>query len=596
MNEIVNNTTAKYSTDGEEMQALNAKEIENITIVDGPDKLTAPIDIHVPNWLREFIAKQDRPQSITNAYLIEIGREALAAKIAETEAVNMSMPARLNKRVPDTLSFADVAVLMMSIMPFKNIKMSNKSEGTMLAMYDNDKSSPKYGTYVNNESQILYIAERLAPDFNNNTMKDVLSKLSRSVPAESLTRSPRYAAVNNGVFDRETGTLQPFSPDYVFITKAPVNYNPEAVNPVIINEDDNTTWDVESWIADVLSGDPDTIELIWQVIADCLQPNISRDKSIWFYSTKGNNGKGTIGQLIKNLLGDNNYSSLNIDAFGHEYMLEELLGKSANIADENNTDKFIDKVENFKATITGDDITINRKYEKPIKLQVSITNIQMVNKLPRVQDTSSSFYRRILPVPFLKSFTNNGERKYIKQDYITRKVVLEYVLHKALNLKFEEFTVPENSMLLLADYQVQNNPVLEFWNQHKDRFVWDLLPAQFVYDVYQGWYKKDYPGGKVLSKKNFDRDLQTIIEQDDDWVHKAQANTGKIPGPQNLYGKLMQGDEPLISEYALDSYDRSGNPSEWMAQSSPHAFITRGTVESRNFTRKAKYRNVYVRV
>lgn len=595
MNEIVNNTTANYSTEEEEMQAKSSKEIENI-VIDGPDKLKAPDDIHVPDWLREFIDKQDRPQSITNAYLIETGQEALNAKIMDAEIENMNISARLKKRLPDALSFADVAVLMMSIMPFKNIKMSNKSEGTMLAMYDNDKSSPKYGTYVNNESQILYIAERLAPNFTSNNMKDVIGKLSRSVPAEGLTRSPRYAAVNNGIFDRETSTLLSFSPEYIFITKAPVDYNPDATNPVIVNEDDNTTWDVESWIADVLSEDPDTIELIWQVIADCLQPNISRDKSIWFYSTKGNNGKGTIGQLIKNLLGDNNYSSLNIDAFGHEYMLEELLGKSANIADENNTDKFIDKVENFKATITGDDITINRKYEKPIKLQVSITNIQMVNKLPRVQDTSSSFYRRILPVPFFKSFTNNGERKYIKQDYITRKVVLEYVLHKALNLKFEEFIIPENSMLLLADYQVQNNPVLEFWNQHADRFAWDLLPAQFVYDVYQAWYKKDYPGGKVLSKKNFDRDLQTIIEQDENWTHKPQANTGKIPGPQNLYGKLMQDDEPLISEYALDRHDRAGNPSEWMAPPNKHSIIERGTIESRNFIRKEKYRNVYVRV
>ena len=43
-----------------------------------------------------------------------------------------------------------------------------------------------------------------------------------------------------------------------------------------------------------------------------------------------------------------------------------------------------------------------------------------------IKDRSDSFYRIQSFVPFVKSFTG-AERKYIKNDYLERKEVLEYV-------------------------------------------------------------------------------------------------------------------------------------------------------------------------
>src|SRR5699024_232882 len=155
---------------------------------------------------------------------------------------------------------------------------------------------------------------------------------------------------------------------------------------------------------------PETEELLWQVASDFFQPNYTREKSIFFYSEKGNNGKGTFGTLLESIAGENNVAHLAVDDLNHEFLKESLIGKVGNIAHENNVNDYVDNVRDFKALVTGDNITVNRKYEKPISFQFKGTNIQMFNGLPKTKDKSASFYRRLLLIPFTRSFTNNGQR------------------------------------------------------------------------------------------------------------------------------------------------------------------------------------------
>lgn len=68
--------------------------------------------------------------------------------------------------------------------------------------------------------------------------------------------------------------------------------------------------------------------------------------------------------------------------------------------------------------------------------------VQCLNEMPRIKDKSDSFYRRQLFIPFTKCFTG-AERKYIKQDYLKRKDVLEYVLWKVLNMDYYELPIPK---------------------------------------------------------------------------------------------------------------------------------------------------------
>lgn len=537
--------------------------------------LQPPTNISTPKFLEKYLMTKANPVIANDKFLISLGEGALAAKLAHVEDFNSSVKFG-KKRLPDKLDFEDTAILMMALYTFRNIQMTEDEDNVILAMYDPIKGIYKIGTKLPFERM-----ERISPKFKKKDMEDVLDKITRSVPSVKITLKRNLFAVKNGIYDNHTGKLQDFHPDYVTLTKIPVNYTENPPNPVI-TAPDGFKWDVESWINDISDKDSDTATLIWQVIADCMQPNHSRGKSIWFYSEKGNNGKGTVGQLIKNVLGKGNYSSLSVTDYKHEYLKSTLIGTAANICDENDVDVFVDSVKDYKASITGDDININIKYEKPRSVQLHTANLQMMNGLPRTKDKSDSWYRRLILVPFMKSFTNNGERKYIKDDYIARQEVLEYVLHKVLNMDFNEYIIPARSAKLMDEYKENNHPVLEFWNQLQDQFVWDLLPTQFLYDLFVKWSEQNNPSGSAISKRKFTSQLTSItVAQGNAWTIPDNKDT-KIRGDNGR----MAGDEPLITEYGLDLKGRDGKISEWINPS----YAGDSLVKKRDFVRKAMYR------
>lgn len=416
------------------------------------NRANIPDNIQIPEYLKDYLNSLEVPHTFDYEFLSKVGKGALKAKITDAiEEYNMTVKTG-RKRIPTKLNFEEIAIIMKSLFTFKNVVMTDHRNDTLLYVYDNDRKSPQYGTYVDITARIGRIMVRIAPNVKSNNKKDVIDKIERSTDMFRQTKDKHLFAVNNGIYNQKTGELLPFNHEYVYLTKIPIDYKPQPINPVI-TAPDGYQWDVESWIADLTKNDVDTTTLIWQVIAECLQPSYSRQKGIWFYSVKGYSGKGTIGQLIKNLLGDGNYASLAVADFKHEYLKSTLLGVAANIGDDNDVNKYIDNVRDYRSSITDGDIFIKVKHEKQFTMQFNGANIQMIKGLPKIKDKSDLFHHRLVIVPFFKWITANDERTYIKNDYIHRKEVLEYVLHKAINMDFDEFIVPQQSARLLNKYK-----------------------------------------------------------------------------------------------------------------------------------------------
>lgn len=507
---------------------------------------------HQSDFVERIFKKTDKPDVYTNDFIDHLYAQILTEKQLDVELNN-------KRRVtPEKLDINETLHILLSLFDFRRIRLSDKQTSkkgkqTMLGVYNigvhnilptNIPRDHQIGIYDISAGTLEYLVERVSPKATNKDIKDLLGKIERLAPEVNLTKESNLVPVNNGVFDKSTKELLAFSDEYVFISKLPINYKEAPRNP-IITMPDGASWDVESWIDDLMDNEPDKIELVWQVIADTLQSNHSRNKTIWFYSESGNSGKGTLGDLIRALLGPGNYSSLSVVDFNHEFMKSRLIGASANIADENDVDAYIDSVKDFKASITGDPININIKYEEPIDIEFLGTNIQMMNGLPRVKDKSGSWYRRLIILPFTKTFTNNGERFYIKDDYIKRRNVLEYVLHKALNIDFTEFISPKESIELLENYKVSNDPVRQYWDEFANEFQWDLLPTKFLYDLYISWFKQNNPSGSPLAKQKFMDELSILACGTGEWENKTtQKDTVRT-------GTKMAKDEPLITQYDL---------------------------------------------
>lgn len=419
-----------------------------------------------------------------------------------------------------------------------NVANSDKSYD-LLCVYQ--KEGAHEGIYVSDEIEIENIARQYCYSLSKGEAQEVIHILKLKAPTKQLCEDKNLIAVNNGVFDYQTKVLHPFSPDWIFTAKSKVNYNDKAVNVVIHNPDDNTDWDVESWMDDLFD-DPEIVDLIWKILGAIVRPNVPWGKSAWFYSESGNNGKGTLIELMRQLCGNGTYSAIKLSDFSHDYMLEPLVRSTAILTDENDVGTYIDKAANLKAVITQDVIQINRKFKTPISFRFKGLMIQCLNEMPRIKDKSDSFYRRQLFVPFSKCFTG-AERKYIKQEYLHRQDVLEYVLYKVLNMNYYELPIPQACQLALEEYKEFNDPVRQFMAEVMDKLVWDFVPFSFLTDLYTAWYKKNVGSEKALSTASFKKEFLVLLKDYPDWISEGSKSCRP--------GSRMAQPEPLIAEYNL---------------------------------------------
>lgn len=454
---------------------------------------------------------------------------------------------------------ADIMYHSYSIINIVTAKDPSSDTG-MLAAYQD--CGPDEGLYVTNIKWFHRQAKRYHYGLTMREFDEVLSDLRLLAEERTVCDNRDMVAVNNGLFNYKTKILESFDPSLVFLSKSRVNYNPAASNVVIHNADDGTDWDVESWV-DELSDDPGVVNLLWQVLGAIIRPLVNWDKSAWFYSESGNNGKGTLCELMRQLCGDGTYTSIPLSDFGKDFMLEPLTHASAIIVDENDVGTYIDKAANLKAVVTGDVIQINRKFKTPISYQFHGFMVQCLNEMPRIKDKSDSFYRRQVFVPFTKCFTGK-ERKYIKHDYLQRQEVLEYVLYKVLHMDYYELDVPDICRTALEEYKDFVDPIREFLKEYMDQFVWDLLPVAFLYDLYCAWYKQTNSGDRnIKSRPVFIKDLRILVQDlYPDWSFPA---TSVRPSHR------MDAAEPLIAEFHLTNWE---NPmyktsSDWEKRCKP---------------------------
>jgi putative DNA primase/helicase len=449
-----------------------------------------------------------------------------------------------------TLTPAVIAGCMLKRNRIVRIMLSEKNTDPnydVLAVYMDH--GPNTGIYVTDEVSIRVLAREYNFSISPKELDHVIDMLADNAPRVMVSANRDLIAVNNGIFDYKTKTLLPFTPEIVFTAKSAVNYNENAVNPVIHNDADGTDWDIESWMAD-LNDDPEIVALLWEILSAIIRPNVAWDKTAWFLSEVGNNGKGTLLTLMRNLCGERAWTSIPVADFGKDFHLEPLIRTNAVLVDENDVGEYVDRAANLKAVITNDVILINRKNKTPIAYQFRGFMVQCVNDTPRFRDKSGSLYRRQLIIPFDKSFTG-AERKYIKQDYMHRTEVLEYVLYRVLSGNFYELSEPAAVRAALHQYKIENDPVRAFAEEFLDRVVWDLLPWRFLYALYRAWLTKDQPSNPPLGYNKFVKHLTLILQE----ATSEGDGYGWFVTPAAVRTKnRILGEEPLAVEYNLDQW------------------------------------------
>lgn len=515
-------------------------------------QVTIPIENATLNYIiqhetRRFIDNLD-PSNPPTPTEIEI--DLIQQIKAQIQILNADLDSKNRMVAPKALNHSQIAELMMALYPIAKIIVSENEDdpdANVLAIYQ--KEGKFKGTYRYNKKDLRKIARQFKYGLNMREFEEIEEVLKDIAPQKRRTTDPDLIAVENGIFNYKTKELQPFDPELVYLSKSQVAYNEHAKNIIIHNDDDDTDWDVETWVEE-LSDDPEIIKSLWEIMSAIVRPHVRWDKAAWLFSTKGANGKGTLVTLMRNLVGQNSYASIPIDDFSgkNQFSLAPLLNATSVIVDENDVGTYIDKAANLKAVVTNDVITIEKKGKDRIAYQFYGFMVQCLNEFPQVKDKTNSFNRRQLFIPMNKSF-EGVERKYIKTDYLFRQDVLEYVIFKVLNTNFYTLSTPEASKEILEEFKSNNDPLYDFTSIMLEDLAWDVVPTDFLYDLYEAWYLKNVSKkGQIGSKIKFKREVETIIQQKfkDKWeYHKGQyrMTVTDITNP-----------EPYIAQYKLEDW------------------------------------------
>lgn len=413
-----------------------------------------------------------------------------------------------------------------------------------------EDAGPDEGLYVPAGDSIRRLARQYHYTISPKDLNAVVECVRDSVSLLEESEDSDVVALANGLFDLRTKELRPFSPKVVLTSKASVAFNEDAATCPVIDG----RWSVDEWIRELANNDTEVEPLFWQIIAALFRPDHSFDKAVLLYSPTGSNGKGTFVELLRNLVGAERVATLSMSDFSEQFLPEELRSAFCVLSDENEVGGYMERAGQLKAWITHDWTRFNVKHGSITSVKGRGLCVFCANELPSSKDKSESLYRRFIPIPFLKRYVGADENKAIKDDYVKRPEVLEYVAYKALMMPlFDTFTEPAVCKKLLNQIRVENDPVLQFAEEFLPQFVWDLLPWKFLYGVYSAWMRKEVPNGRAVNSREFNKRLSAYVDDNPScgWVVPRGADGKQIPMRTE---KRIVGNEPLAVGYDLSDW------------------------------------------
>lgn len=342
-----------------------------------------------------------------------------------------------------------------------------------LCIYDPDR-----GFYDPNMRLIKHTMIQLFENIPMNKRNEAYDYLTIEAPQKEQS-SRRYILFKNGIYDLETRQLLPHSPEYVISNQIPWNYNPNAYSELVDKTLDKLT-----------CNDKEIRTLIEECIGYCFYRDSKLGKCFILTGEK-NNGKSTFIFMLNNLLGDDNYSSVDITNLARELDIASLANKLANIKDDI-ADNYMDglNVSLFKQVATGNRCRGKFLYNDPFDFYPYATLIFSANSIPRIKDPTGAVTKRMVIIPFNAVFnsTDPDFDPFINEklcepecmEYLI-KIGIDALINVIIRNGFSNCNAANKEMEI---YKVGNDSVLSFILEYGAENIENQTVAS-IYSAYE---------------------------------------------------------------------------------------------------------------
>ena len=288
--------------------------------------------------------------------------------------------------------------------------------------------------------------------------------------------------------------------------------------------DENATCPkVDTFMMEVIQ-EQQAIDMFWEFIGSCFISNehMKLEKSIMLVGA-GANGKSVLLDLIRELFGAFNVSTVSLKDMCDPKRRHAMIGKLLNIASEGSANKF--DTEDFKAIISREPLPVRQLYNNSVDTSDFPRLIFATNHLPyNGGDTSNGYGRRVDIIQFDKIFSEEEQDKQLLQKLTPE---LSGVMNRVLEgmtrlLKNQKLTTSPKVEEAKYAYELQLNPVKFFI--HELEITYDAEAPRYdskvLYQKFQSFCKDS--GINALNKQNFSKNMSAIF--------------GKLTHSNKLYG------------------------------------------------------------
>lgn len=380
------------------------------------------------------------------------------------------------------------------------------------------------GVYKRAENEVVYpeIQRILGEYITKNAKTETFHKIAdmTSHPRSVFYSAPlNFIPVANGVYNMDTKELLPHDSKYRFTYQFPVQYDPKAECPM-------TTL----FMNQVLT--PEQYKVVEEWIGYYFYRLYAFKKAIIFVG-EGDTGKTTLLEVILNLLGKENVSSVSLHKMSSDkFAAAHLYEKHGNLVDELSA-RDISDTGNFKIATGGGSISGEYKFGNQFSFQNFAKFTFACNRIPDVADfDDEAYFNRWMVMRFAKPIENKIPN-FIKQ--LTSEEERSGLFNLAMGglgrlIEQGKFSYDNTAIETKIEMMKSGSSIAVFTTEQIEQQVGAELSKADMYDAYTSFCAE-----RGLSAETMDMFGKKFL------FYVSYAAEGLIYDTENASGKRVRG-------------------------------------------------------
>jgi putative DNA primase/helicase len=323
-----------------------------------------------------------------------------------------------------------------------------------------------------------------------------------ALPVDARPRD--LVPLRNGILHPTSGTFVPPTSRFFTLASLPFDYDPADAAPP------------ERWLAflaQLWPEDPEAIETLQEMFGYLLTPDTSLQKMFLLVGPR-RSGKGTIGRVLRGLLGEQNVAGPTLTSLAGNFGLAPLIGKACALVSDARLSGKLDQqvVVERLLSISGEDaLTIDRKYTDAWTGQLRLRFVLLSNELPRLADASSALPGRFIILRLTQSFYGEEDPGLLERLLPELPRILHWALAGRQRLKERGYFVPPSSSAdLQQEMEELASPIQTFLRERCELRPEATVSCERLFFLWEQWCRgqgRDYPG----TVQSFARDIRTAV-------------------------------------------------------------------------------------